>query len=255
MKRDLLDELAELAREEQAPVRGDARFEQLAEGTLDDDELRALEESDSSEEHRATVQASRPLGETARERFLERAKTELADTPSRAERSEAKVLPIRPKRWGGLTAAAAGLLAAAAIVTFLLRPAGDAGLPGYAMTVTGGEQTMRSPGTAERLVLGPGSSARLVLRPDVPVEGRVGAVTFLEAGGRILPIELEAVTSDEGAVRIEVPGREMAAAGRGAEVRLIVVIGRPDELPRTPDALERGRKELRVFEQPIATRP
>lgn len=260
MNRDLLEQLAEIAREEQEPVRGDPRFEQLAQDALDDETIRALEDADASDEHRATVEASRPFDQRARNAFFERAKQGLEEADDgHADVVPAprdNVVPLRRKRWYAGMAAVGSALAAAAVLVLLLRPAAHQPLPEYALDVAGGEQIMRSAGEQSEIVLGPGSLVRLVLRPAKPVEGPIEARTFVataDGDESIRAVALATDASEVGALRVDLPGDVLVKVFPEGAARVIVAIGRPGTLPDSPRELLQAKREgtIQIIEQTV----
>ena len=267
MTRELLDQLAEIAREEQEPVRADPRFEQLTEGQLDEETIRALEEADESDEHQATFQASRPFDEKARDAFFERAKQGLQERPDTQGEGERdanatpprqvdNVIPLWRNRWYAGLAAAGSALAAAAVIVLLLRPAGQEPLPDYVLSVAGGEQTMRSGDEKTEIVLGPGSHVRLVLRPEKPVDGPLETRTFVattEGNESIRAVELTTDISKAGALRVELPGDALVKVLPEGAARVIVAVGRTGTLPDSPRELLDAQREgtIQVIEQRI----
>jgi hypothetical protein len=279
MSRELLDELAEVAREEQEPPTGDARLDALMRGELDADQERQLRaEKGVSEEGRAAYEASRPFDGTARERFLARATSELKATASPssavetatqgadAEARVAPVVPIRSKPIAKFFATGGLLLAAAALVLLLLRPAAQPGLPAYDFRMAGGEQSLRASSAEDPTgpVLGPGSAVQLLLRPTVPAKASVAARAFVVeegswANGRVAnlrgvhALDLVAEISQEGAVRIDVPGEAVTRHVSAETAWLVVVVAPSESVPNTAaqlaaedGAVQRFARRVRV---------
>lgn len=105
----------------------------------------------------------------------------------------------RTTRWPGLTWAAAGL-AAAALAAVLLWPRAES-LPAYTLTVSGGDQVVRSPGTSDRY--SPGSRLELVLQPAEPVEREVEVrIEAHDSAGHVVPLAWPVQRGRAGALRV-----------------------------------------------------
>ncbi len=266
MKQDLLEQLGDLARGQQAPPCGDERFEALTRGELDNAEQEQLQrDSQTSACRRAVYEASVPFDEGARDRFFQAAKQGLGEGTGSAphepeaapgedgpdeEKPAAEVIPlhrrpvVRGLTGGGL------LLAAAALAILLVRPTPHPALPTYELRMSGGEQAMRSADAAAAgvPVIGPESMMRLVLRPSVPSSDGVAARAFLVdedgfADGKarraqsVTPLDLPARVSPEGAVRIDVPGDVVVHHTSNDRAWLVVAIGYEHAMPVTGSEL------------------
>ncbi|MCB9615271.1 MAG: hypothetical protein H6722_22785 [Sandaracinus sp.] len=224
---ELLGLLGEAARERDGD---DARWDAFAEGELEGE---ALEAFLAEERARATtpealarlearIEATRPLDEGL-DAFVERTEGAIAAAPS-----EAPAAPVSPavpslaarraRVWGG----AATVLAAAAAVFLIVRPAAT---PGYELEVSGGARTQR--GSEE-------TSARfhrddhlvVVLRPTDRVDAAVRARVLSASGARLdVPVQV----SVTGAVRLDVRVGELVHRPGPAEIGLEVQVG--DEAP------------------------
>lgn len=252
---DLLRRLAELARKEEDEQRRDRRWEALAAGELSAEEAEELRrEAGDSVTAKAKHDAFSPLGPDFRARVVSAIRQEResaaepeAPAPPPRVRDIGDLRPATPpRRRGALRWAAAGL-AAAALLAIALWPHGQPPLPGYAARLTGGVETMRSPGEpadpvatdGEATVFAAGNAFELVLTPAEPVTGRLTVATFvLSADGVPRPLALSAEISEHGAVRLA--GR---VGSGGVDLppgpsELLVVVGRPGRLPPPDNLIE-----------------
>lgn len=245
MSDKLLRELGRVARERQQAESRDERWESLTQGTLSEDERRALEELARQEPSAAEAhEAYRPLDAAARERIAARLEQQLAAEPAPEKPPAAVLVPRRP--WRRLVPALAALAAAAAVLLLVL-PRQAPPLPGYALSLSS-EQAVRA-GTPEPEVprLGPGSQLDVLLRPETAVEGPVDVRAFLirrgEARSWTPPLE----RSPEGAVRIRGPVEALLPVPPG-EWTLAIAVGRPGTLPESPDEVRARVEEGRAPE-------
>lgn len=220
--RDLLDQLADLARqEEQGPEAEERRrWEALAAGNLDDGDEKALrDQAEKSPEAKAALDAYRPLGSDFHARMAELAGRELeADNPP------SNIIDARGRwpRWAPMSALVAALL------LFVLWPAGpSAPLPHYTLLVNGQSQALRS----DAAIDSPPS-----IETPAPLRFAVGNRLNLVFGpGSDLPegaknqLEVHSFRVQDGAVRtLDAPPAELAVGGAA---RLVGVIGRDIDLP------------------------
>jgi len=146
----------------------------------------------------------------------------------------------RPRRSAGVWAGAGVALAAAAALVLWLRPHpvsnvdGDAGLPAYAITATGGVADVRGPApgvvvegrTAPAQRVRPQSELDIACRPDSAVTGPVAVRAFLVHGGAVDEVHPALQVAATGAVALRLRGAELVALHTG-DAELRVVIGRP----------------------------
>lgn len=228
----LLGRLGELAREE----RLDARLEALAAGTLSPADHAALvQEAAADPELAAAIEAFTPLGDAAQSRIADRLLSQVIPKASSAKSVEgARVLPFR-RPLARVLLAVVPLAAAAALAFFLLRPEAPVGapVPGYGLTIEGGEKALRSDTPAEgppRLL--PETRLRLVLTPATPTEGAVGVRAWKVRQGQAEPWAVAAQVAPNGAARVEGTARTLGLAelppGRAT---LVLAIGREASLP------------------------
>lgn len=216
----LIESLAELAREENAPM--DPRLERLVEGTLTDEELRELEADAARDPALSEALALfSPLSAEARARIADRVIEARAPAPERSN-----VVPMRRKT-PVMIAAVMALAAALLLAIFLPRQSEN--FPTYALELTGGERVLRSGQEAEQLVIGPGTKLEAVLRPEHSVTGGVDTRLVIELGGRIRTVDVKPEVSGDGAVRWVVRGAELAhEAGEGW---LVFAVSAPGRMP------------------------
>jgi hypothetical protein len=171
----------------------------------------------------------------------------------------ARVLPWRSRTARRVAWVALAPLAAAALVVLAVYPRGPGPLPGYALTLTGGEQELRGTDPSAgrtRPRFGPDARVRLALHPATPVAGPMEVHVFLVAGGKARAIDARA-SVDAGTVLIEGDARTLLRVPPG-EWDLVVALGRPGQVPDTPAALEQslgaGAMEApgwRLFREPV----
>jgi hypothetical protein len=149
------------------------------------------------------------------------------------------------RRFGQTAAAAvAGLLAVALYVGSSREPAGrepagsrSAGMPPYALEVSGGAKGERGASPAEGMVLAPTTRFLLILRPEEAASASAAARAFFVAGQKVDELPLVPEVSDEGAVKWE--GRGYAGWGvartRG---QLVLELAHPGVSPPPVSAAE-----------------
>ncbi|MDX1998044.1 MAG: hypothetical protein SF066_10030 [Thermoanaerobaculia bacterium] len=227
-----LEELVRVANEDSARERQqlDERWDRLAAGTLDADELAALRaEAEGTAEGRAAWEAFRPLGTDFEAQVVARLQ---ADTVPAA--TLAPVVPLRSRvpLFAGIGLLAAGLTAFA-----LLRPFLNPPLPDYTISYNSGDRSGKaiSIGQPATLSLQPKKTRRgqvkvqcWQLSPDAVPKYWSGCETHLESlPDGTLRVDLPAVATEElatGTLRVFVarPGRFPA----GTETRDIDPEGR-----------------------------
>jgi hypothetical protein len=280
---ELLRRLAEAVREDEPEERGglDPRWDDLAAGRLSTVEEAALRsEAEASMAAKEALAAFAPLGAEFRARVV-RDSQELLTVPatapaegerSRRDRSADAGRPearrprrsLRLRRWWPVAAA----LAAAALLLVVWPGGEQAPLPGYEVSLRGPVRADRSPAPAAAdspwevpAVFAPGNRFELVLRPDHAVAGPVAVRTYRQEGGDLRPWPLPVDGPHDGAVRIAgTVGREIDLPA--GETMLVVVLGRPRELPAAEEALARlgagGRIATRgwlAWRQALALQP
>ncbi len=130
------------------------------------------------------------------------------------------------------------LVAAAALLFFVVLPGGVERLPDYTAQVTGGQSLARGPDEPPDSppVLGPDDQLKIVLTPFTAMQGEVAAVGWvMPEKGEPRPWSPPVEISADGAVRIVGTGSALGLAPNGdlEPVTLRVVIGRPAALPDT----------------------
>jgi hypothetical protein len=225
-KDEVLVRLADQVRADRAD---DERFERVARGEADPNEVDELERrARDNPEIAARLDGSRPFDQAAIERMAlrvasERPKPSAVDAPVKPS---AVVVPI--SIWRRRVLVAAGPLAvAAAALLFIAGERSSPGLtlPEYSVTAAG-EQAMRGPSTGATRLHVSKAGARdarfeLLVRPAsaMPSKIAVFAFSFGEVGTEPSPLEAKVEVSTEGAVRIV--GASSALTG-AREVRVVV---------------------------------
>lgn len=224
----LLAELGALAREERA----DPRLEALAEGRLSAAERADLLAAAATDpELAAAIEAFTPLDEAARDRIANHLLSQVIPKSSAALEPGGKVLAFRrPMR---VLLAVVPLAAAAALAFFLLRP-GPVGepVPGYGLTVEGGEKPMRSTdpvGGPPRLL--PDSRLRLVLTPAAAATGTIAVRGWKIRDGQAHPWPVTPRIAPNGAALIEGTAQSLGLNDAPGRVTLVVAVGREAALP------------------------
>jgi hypothetical protein len=175
--------------------------------------------------------APAPLDAAARERITARALEALNPAPP------GQVL--RPKfQW--VRRAAAPVMALAASLTVMVLWRGDSveTLPVYSLEARGGVAEMRGDQepSQEPLRLTPDANIELVVRPTEAVNGPVGMQLFLTRGQVSRRIEgIDVDRSPDGAFRVRFSCARLETE-RAGEAELVVVVGRPEKLPREAPA-------------------
>lgn len=227
---ELLERLAQVARERRTRETDDPRWERLAAGALSEQERAELERlASQSPEDARKREAFTPLDAAARQRIVDRIGPLLATAPPAG-----KVVPFRPRRWVAVVPA----LAAAAAVLFFAWPGRQlAPVPEYQLALSG-EQALRGEPSAEAVPrLGPGSQLSLVLRPARAVEGAIQVRAFLVQGGKAQPWNPPMEVSSEGAVRIAGLVETLLPVAPG-EWTIAVAVGRAGAVPELPSEVE-----------------
>ncbi len=192
------------------------------------------------------LRAFRPVDDEARARIAARVTAELA-TRAPASGKGARV-GVRSWTFRSVTIAA-GVLTMAAAVALVVRTR-DAALPAYEIAFVGGDQALRG---AVPAAVAPvhkfsrGESFRMVLRPRTALGGPVAARLFLRRGADVRAWDAPVDVSSEGAVRVVASLDTLPAASEG-DWDLVVVVGRPDAVPRAAadlgDALDSGAQRV-----------
>jgi hypothetical protein len=235
-----MEALVQIAREKD--LLSDPRWERLAAGTLPDGEREQLrviaEESDLG---RSAYDAFRPFEPEAIDRMTDRVLESLA--PQRPVRTTERVEGTRPKKkssWVLATLVTACVVTVPAAAVYVLAIREPASLPGYELSVSGGEQELRSleKAPAETHRLGPGSRLSIVLRPATRVGGplAVRALALPERGGAARVWDPPAEISPDGAARLQIT-RESLGEFPPGPCELVFAIGRPGALPNGAPAM------------------
>ncbi len=228
----------------------DERWDDLSAGTLSPDEeaeLRAL--AAESEQGQEAWDAFRPLDKKFRAQVVETLRARTPRTTSGAKTAAGplawlgKALTVPRLRWVMAPAAAA---AAAVLLVFLWPAEEQVALPDYHLTLAGGVRELRS-ASGEQVgsdspVFVPGNRLRLNIRPDVAVEGEVEVRLFGYRGGELTRWPEPPVTAaDSGSFHVDgVFGQEIDL--EPGEWTIIVVVGRPGELPTTEELFDVVKK-------------
>lgn len=223
-----LEELVRVANEDTARERQqlDERWDRLAAGTLDADELAALRaEAEASPEGRAAWEAFSPLGAGFEAQVVARLQ---ADTVPAAV-----LAPVVPLRSRVPLFAGIGLLAAGLVAFALLRPFLSPPLPHYSLEVNTGQR-----GGGDKLII-IGEAAKLSLQPEAASWGRV-AVQCIQVSPDSPPkfwpgCESRLEPLPDGTLRVNLPA---TATSELTEGRLRVVVGRPDRFPAVTETLD-----------------
>lgn len=202
-----------------------------------------------------------PVAEARRDALLEqllakrRADDEVVSLADRAARTDAR----RGRGWG---AASIGVVAALAamLVLWVLPGAPETFAGKYELELSG--MTAGTRGT-DPPPLRPGElptfattgTIRVGLRPEDEVAGPIEVVGFARSEwGEVLPLALDEVVHASGMLDVEVP---VSALGQAGTWELVFAVGRPDDVPRSWEALNTGgggfvvvRGEVRVVSEP-----
>lgn len=208
----------EALRDAVAGARGpadDPRWDALARGALSHEareELRAWAERDP--EAAVMWETCQPLDARERARIAERV------APAPRGRLLKLLVPL-------------GALAAAAVLLLFLRTAGPP-MPGYELSVMGGEQTQRAtgagaPSSPPRLLRA--SAIELVARPTTRIQGDVAAAGFAVRGPVATPLGVTPTISPQGSVRIAGAASEVFRGVAAGTIDVVVVVARPGALP------------------------
>jgi hypothetical protein len=245
MKKPLLEQVRDLAREEAEARRDDDAWIRRAQGDLSAEEERALlgdasGPPDASEAaFLAAITAPRAAG--ADDASIDRAMGAAA-----ASRPAAPVVPITSaasasskRRAGALRWATPFVAVAAAVALYVgARGRGGAPLPPYSIDVQGVDAEQRSAPAPRnpdvRGALSAGARLEIVLRPSVAVASRVGAAGFVVQGDVARPLPVPVRVLDSGTVTLEGTREELFGEARGA-ADVVVWIGSPSALPASPD--------------------
>jgi hypothetical protein len=225
-----LEELVRVANEDTARERQqlDERWDRLAAGTLDADELAALRaEAEASPEGRAAWEAFRPLGAGFEAQVVARLQADTVPATTLAP-----VVPLRSRvpLFAGL-----GLLAAGLVAFALLRPFLNPPLPGYTISNNSGN---RSGGPI--LI---GQPDTISLQPEETRRGQVKVQCwYLSPNGESQywsGCETHFEPRPDGSLRVALPASATAELTEG---RLRVVVGRPGRFPAGTETLDEDPK-------------
>lgn len=235
-----LEELVRVANEDTARERRqlDERWDRLAAGTLDADELAALRaEAERTDEGRAAWEAFRPLGADFEAQVVARLQAERAPA--------ATLAPVVPLRSRVPLFAGIGLLAAGLTAFALLRPFLNPPLPDYTISYNSGDRNGKG--------ISIGQPATLSLQPKETRRGQVKVQCW-----QLLPngesrywsgCETYFNPRPDGTLRVELPA---AATDELVPGTLRVFVARPGRFPagtETRDIDPEGRWQ--AFSVPI----
>lgn len=242
----LLRELAAAVRDEQnddnpeQAVWLDSRWDELAQGNLDDAGQEALQAlAAESEDGQKALAAFQPLDADFRTRLTRRLEEKVQE---KAQPEPVQQKPVNRVRSGRssrrrFAPAAAALVALAAAALFFIRGPQQAAFPAYELEVLGGDQATRSTTAAatERRVLSNGSRLEIIARPATALEETAEAKLFSNGdsnggGDNWSEIAVPVDVAASGAVRVagEIGRDLMLPPG---EQTLWLVVGRPGRLP------------------------
>jgi hypothetical protein len=134
------------------------------------------------------------------------------------------------RAWGPM-AAAVSAIALAAFIALRVVPAAAPPLPPYDVTIVAGAQASfrGAPSEAPALAYRAGDAFALMLRPATDVTEAVDVRAFVVAGGMSMPVTVAVHTNAAGVAQLQGRWPDGIAADPS---ELVVVIGRPGELPR-----------------------
>lgn len=220
------------------------RLASVARAALERDGVRFSKANDAN----AAKEAREKAAETASEAAV-RAEPREGASPG----TGARVVPIRSRF--GRAFALAGSLAAAAAVVLALRSWGDrlasapspiAEMPAYVLDVMGGDRLERGApeATAEDAVrLAPGSRLSIVLRPATAITDPIAARGFFVRDGRAEAWSPSFEFASGGAVRIAGTREALFGGAPDGDYEIVLVVGRPADLPATIDAAEASARD------------
>ncbi|MFT7621240.1 MAG: hypothetical protein ACI9WU_000401 [Myxococcota bacterium] len=229
----LLEAVAQLARASGKDALSDPLWQKLAAGGATAEERASLQAMVASGQvPSGSIEAHEPLSEASRDRFAAAALASLG--PQRI----APVIDLASRRRRGFTIAA-GLLAAAAMLFLVLKPPPqDSGggslpgegslLPGYELTLTGGDRIHRS--DSEPAILRSGAPFEVLLRPATAVSPPPAVAVVWIGGDTRTAWSGPVAISPQGAVRLSgTVGVELPAGPVEVtlEIRLTPADGEP----------------------------
>lgn len=235
-----IEELVRVANEETAREREqlDERWDRLAAGTLDADELAALRaEAEGTAEGRAAWEAFRPLGAGFEAQVVARLRADPAPG--------ATLAPVVPLRSRVPVFAGLGLLAAGLVAFALLRPFLSPTLPDYSIAYNSGDRS------GESILIG--QQATVSLQPEESRRGQVKVQCWHlspDAATRYWPgCETHLEPLPDGTLRVNLPAASTSELTPGT---LRVFVARPGRFPagtETRDSDPEGRWQ--AFSVPI----
>lgn len=233
--------VVKIAQDERADPWADPRWEQLADGSLSAEGRAALEaEAARDPAYAEALRAFAPLSAGVRAKVLDAV---LADGSVSRAQSAGPVPSLgaaRERRRAWAIGASAAALAVAAALALVWSPSPAlAPLPAYALELSAGAQAVRgeapeAPTTPEFLA---GTTFELVLRPAEPARGPVSAAGVLVGNGLRVRWSPSFQRSDDGALRVRGPARDVLPVGPGVWA-VLVAVGRPADVERAARALE-----------------
>jgi hypothetical protein len=164
--------------------------------------------------------------------------------------------PRRRRRRSLLTLWGALILPAALASVWLMWSPGQAPLPSYQATITGGVAEVRSssPASPGRVVIAAGVPVEVALRPRDAVAGRLEVRAFWRRQDEVQPWSSVAVErSERGSVRLRGTGQRPFGSGEG---ELVLVVGRAGTVPASVPAHELSAPppQWRVVSTPVTWR-
>jgi hypothetical protein len=190
----------------------------------DDQLLRELRDAGHRSDARPTdTPLDAPLGPAFEAR--------MADAIARGGR----VVPIRRRRAGVLTATIGALAVAASVAVWFARPSAPqvSALPAYALNVTGGVDSERgaAPAAQQSVSARRGDTLAIVLRPAVDTRPPIEAHVMVTRGGTLQEAPSTQKVSGTGSIELRMHVTDLAETGV-SDVAASVVLMRPGLDPR-----------------------
>jgi hypothetical protein len=229
----LLDQVAEIARDEESDLWSDAAWEAMARGELSDEEIAALLARADEAGFPEAAEVFKPLGQRSEDRIL--SAIDSAREQRRLPDGVVELAVVERKREASrLFTILGGLAAAAALVLFVVfRPAPTAGeLPGYELSIRGGTKEVRGVDDADRVRLHPGDTFVVSLRPVARTDEELGMQAYLLTAERALLLDATIESSEGGFLRARVVLPPDVRPSTEAEIA--VLVGRPSALEGEP---------------------
>ncbi|MBK6690330.1 MAG: hypothetical protein IPG45_38040 [Deltaproteobacteria bacterium] len=229
MADDLLPkEVAQLMAEQDQAL--DAELEAYASGRLSPEARQALLARSAVDPKLAeALELYAPLSEATQDRIAERSLAEVRTLPFRKA-------PIV----GSLLALAAAIMIGIFAMTDRYAP-----LPSYAVNAQVQDALYRSEDLPRAPTVRSDSRIELVLVPDQPAEGALAGRLFLEEGTTVRVIAAAPEISPDGALRWRGTPAQLLGVETGT-VTVVMVVGRPGQLPEAPDGLHADQQSKSV---------